>query len=307
VPPRGAADGHLGETNSGTDYFYQRNHRGDVVGVTNSSGNLFWSSNFDPYGRPIAFVGTFTPDFGFTGMYLHPRSGLNLAVYRAYGSGLGRWINRDPIGEHGGVNLYAYVLNSPANSIDPSGTDALGGFLGGLAGGIAGGLGGLAIGGLEGAPLGPRGSIAGGINLGQAGAAGGAAIGWNWGSQFPVAQGIKNSLGGFGSGSSISLPTFCQAKSSGQDPPADAWKPNGAKAPGYPGMDPGTGSVWKPNKKGPTWNGKGWVDGNGNVWKPTGPGSTGNTGDAHSGPHWDIDDPKGKKIGNMYPGGTFRP
>ena len=40
---------------------------------------------------------------------------------RAYSALLGRWINRDPIGESGGVNQYAYVENSPTDSNDPSG------------------------------------------------------------------------------------------------------------------------------------------------------------------------------------------
>jgi len=34
---------------------------------------------------------------------------------------LGRWINRDPIGEAGGVNVYAYVDNDSVGSVDPFG------------------------------------------------------------------------------------------------------------------------------------------------------------------------------------------
>jgi len=34
---------------------------------------------------------------------------------------LGKWITRDPIGEFGGYNLYAYVLNDPVNWVDPNG------------------------------------------------------------------------------------------------------------------------------------------------------------------------------------------
>ena len=39
----------------------------------------------------------------------------------AYSPSIGRWLNRDPIGEDGGVNLYAYVFNSPTNRSDASG------------------------------------------------------------------------------------------------------------------------------------------------------------------------------------------
>jgi uncharacterized protein RhaS with RHS repeats len=31
---------------------------------------------------------------------------------------MGRWINRDPIGERGGINLYTFALNQPVNVVD---------------------------------------------------------------------------------------------------------------------------------------------------------------------------------------------
>ena len=34
---------------------------------------------------------------------------------------VGQWLARDPIGENGGINLYAYVGNNPVNAFDPFG------------------------------------------------------------------------------------------------------------------------------------------------------------------------------------------
>jgi hypothetical protein len=44
-----------------------------------------------------------------------------LAPYRAYNTGIGRWISRDPIAEDGGINLYAYVGNRVMVAFDPLG------------------------------------------------------------------------------------------------------------------------------------------------------------------------------------------
>ena len=40
---------------------------------------------------------------------------------RPYDPNMGRWLSRDPIGEEGGVNLYAMVSNNLVNAIDPLG------------------------------------------------------------------------------------------------------------------------------------------------------------------------------------------
>jgi RHS repeat-associated protein len=86
--------------------------------VTDAVGNVLARHEYDPYGRRTLVAGTDLADFGYTGHYVHQPSGLHLALYRAYDADLGRWLNRDPIGEAGGINLYGYVLNDPVNWLD---------------------------------------------------------------------------------------------------------------------------------------------------------------------------------------------
>jgi RHS repeat-associated protein len=111
----------LGQTASGSNYLYQLNQRGDIVGVTNSSGTLVSVIMYDAYGRLTVVSGTLISDFGLTGLYQHQPSGLNFAVYRAYNPNFGRWINRDPIGEDAGANLYGYINNEPIPNRDSLG------------------------------------------------------------------------------------------------------------------------------------------------------------------------------------------
>ena len=87
----------------------------DSGGITHA-----WCS-YDPYGQQTQIGGDMSSDFGFAGYYHHAPSGLYLTVYRAYDPISGRWLNHDPIGERGGLNLYDYVGNNPTNLKDPKG------------------------------------------------------------------------------------------------------------------------------------------------------------------------------------------
>ena len=77
--------------------------------------------DYDPYGRRTKITGTLDASFGFTGHYVHAPSNLHLALYRAYDPALGRWLNRDPVGEHEMPNLYQYAENDSVNAMDPDG------------------------------------------------------------------------------------------------------------------------------------------------------------------------------------------
>ena len=106
---------------SGAKYFYGIDSDQSIKQITNASGSLQSQYSYDPYGRLVKLAEAIPSDFGFTGSYYHPRSQLNLMVFRNYSSTLGKWLSRDPIGEMGGTNLSSYVMNAPASFIDPLG------------------------------------------------------------------------------------------------------------------------------------------------------------------------------------------
>ncbi len=48
-------------------------------------------------------------------------SGMSLYGFRYFNPGLGRWVNRDPIEEDGGLNVYGFVENGPICHYDLNG------------------------------------------------------------------------------------------------------------------------------------------------------------------------------------------
>jgi RHS repeat-associated protein len=109
--------------------FYNRDHLGSVRELIDDNQNVVARYDYDLWGKrsanEISGSGARETDIGFTGLPLHQGTSLCFAPYRAYDPELGRWINRDPIGERGGLNLYSYVGNSPVTLVDPLGLELL--------------------------------------------------------------------------------------------------------------------------------------------------------------------------------------
>lgn len=105
----------------GTSYFYERDHLGSIRQLANASGNVVTAYNFHPYGEKVILVEAVSSDMQYAGYYFHARSGLSLTAYRAYAPSQAAWLSRDPMGEDGGDNLYAYVGGNPLSRIDPLG------------------------------------------------------------------------------------------------------------------------------------------------------------------------------------------
>jgi RHS repeat-associated protein len=82
------------------------------------------SYRYDPFGNLVSKSGPLADAnvYRFSSKEIHVNSGLYYYGYRFYSPNLQRWINRDPIGEWGGMNLHCFVRNNTVNFIDPDGT-----------------------------------------------------------------------------------------------------------------------------------------------------------------------------------------
>ena len=114
-----------GEQIGGTNYYFMRDRLGSVRELIDSANTVHTRYDYDPYGRQTKTSGDLDADFGFAGYYHHAPSGLDLTLFRAYDPDSGRWINRDPIAEAGGLNLYGYVGNGPIDEFDPDGLSSI--------------------------------------------------------------------------------------------------------------------------------------------------------------------------------------
>ncbi|WP_026603574.1 RHS repeat-associated core domain-containing protein [Methylomonas sp. 11b] len=104
--------------------YYARDHLGSVRDAQlMNTGATTSSFDYDAYGKPVQSLARITPDYLFGGMFNLQGVGLYLTNYRAYDPNTGRWLSRDPIGENGGTNLYAYTEGNPINFVDPMGAD----------------------------------------------------------------------------------------------------------------------------------------------------------------------------------------
>jgi RHS repeat-associated protein len=92
---------------------------------------VYTGGGASPHRDPVGFGGQF-------GYYTEYETGpgnsvagssLLLLTHRYYDPATGRFVNRDPIGYDGGINLYGFAGGNPVNRIDPNGTDEFDAFV----------------------------------------------------------------------------------------------------------------------------------------------------------------------------------
>ena len=111
---------------SGTN-FYAFDPQGSTAERVDSSGTLVSSDCYNAWGT-IATTASAAVVFGYIaqwGYYTDAETGLVLCTHRYYDPAHGRWLNRDPIGYVGGIDVYAYCDGSPVGQADPTGQNAI--------------------------------------------------------------------------------------------------------------------------------------------------------------------------------------
>ncbi len=117
----GGIGGLLQLVQTNTLYSYLYDGKGNVTALLNAAGQPAAAYQYDPFGQPQTLLASITQPMGFSTKAYDPQTGLSYYGYRFYSPSLGRWLTRDPLGEIGGINLYAFVQNNPVNAIDPEG------------------------------------------------------------------------------------------------------------------------------------------------------------------------------------------
>ena len=103
-----------GENRQQTRYFHC-----DQIGIpremTDRDGNLLWFGNYTGWGRlkeETKVTDSAYQPFRLQNQYADRETGLHYNFFRYYESDCGRFINQDPIGLIGGMNLYQFAWNS---------------------------------------------------------------------------------------------------------------------------------------------------------------------------------------------------
>ncbi|GBC60618.1 hypothetical protein DENIS_1575 [Desulfonema ishimotonii] len=116
----GGIGGLLCSVSGGEVRRYAYDANGNVGQLVDEDGVIVARYEYDSFGNGIVAEGTGAQDnpFRFSTKYSDAETGLYYYGFRYYSAELGRWINRDPIGERGGFNLCLIVSNDPINKWD---------------------------------------------------------------------------------------------------------------------------------------------------------------------------------------------
>jgi len=110
----------LGIPDSSSSACYHADGNGNVTCLIYTNANVAAKYHYDSYGNTLGLSGPLAGvnSYRFSSKEFHLNSGLYYYGYRFYAPNLQRWVNRDPIAEKGGLNLYGFAGNTPLNLVD---------------------------------------------------------------------------------------------------------------------------------------------------------------------------------------------
>ncbi len=124
----GGIGGLIAQRYANETYFYTYDGNGNVSELIKKSDSTVAAHyEYDPFGNVVYLSGEMKDAnrYRYSTKYRDPMSGLYYYGYRYYNPTTGRWINRDPLEEQGGLNLYAFVGNNGVNKVDKLGQKVL--------------------------------------------------------------------------------------------------------------------------------------------------------------------------------------
>ena len=108
---------------TGKRYHVYTDHLGCPELVLDDAGHTAWRARIAPYGMASVDVGQdFHQPLRWPGHYFDEETGLHDNRFRTYSPELGRYLQSDPAGTEGGINLYAYTEN-PLRAVDLRGNE----------------------------------------------------------------------------------------------------------------------------------------------------------------------------------------
>jgi RHS repeat-associated protein len=104
-----------------TNYWLHSDAMGHVILATDQQGKEVGQYRYSPFGRALNKTGDFASRLQYSSKELDPETGLINFGYRHLNPQIGRWMERDRIGEEDGPNLYRFVQNATISLIDTEG------------------------------------------------------------------------------------------------------------------------------------------------------------------------------------------